>query len=441
LTLGLWGILLLGIQAGSIGQVLNPGIPVAFFQGLRAVLPLVAGSLGLFILLTKLSRDRSAGFLFVGPLGLAALYGLVGLASAFFSPDGTVALYWTAAYVSVPLVLWAIVWGNDALDSAGRIVYLNWLIVILAVAALFVAAILYLKLGTVILTPSLWLDCKLNAAWGGESGSWEGNSWYKLTSGALRPTGVGRYAAIAAIVALGGLWQGRWRYLWGAVLVAAGVLLLTSGARTSFIGIAVAAPLVVLLHGGKRAALAGLVVIALLVPLVWGTGIHRDFLNLCLRVGSIRTAEAAASEEGTSSGKSITLSGRTIVWTDGWRLFKESPLLGWGFHADRLILGTHLHNAFLHALVQTGIVGAIPFMAALILGWVLLYKALRNRAHLPGVHRHLVIQTAGILTFLSVRAITESTGAFFGVDWLILAPLLLYLQAVNRYRSGSEPAP
>jgi hypothetical protein len=430
-----WAMLVLSLQAGNVKDIFRPGSPGVFIQGLRAILPFLAGVSAAVLILAKLSRHRQGGLSLFGPLGLTAAYGLVGVASALLSPKGSLALYWAAAYLSVPLVLWAIIWGNDVLESAWRIAYLNWVIIILAVAVLFVAALLYLNLGALMLSPNDWFSCRLYS-------SYRGDSWLDLTSGALRPTGVGRYAAIAAVVALGGLWQGRWRYLWGVVLVAAGVLLLSSGARTSFIGVAAAAPLVILLQGGKRAALVGLVGLALLVPLVWGTGIHRDFLENCLRVSNTPVSSPGPVALGTPPAEpsrtwSFNSSGRTALWGAGWDLIKQSPFLGWGFHADRLLLGTHMHNALLHALIQTGLIGTVPFVSALVWAWVLQIKALRNRAQLPVVHRHLVIQVAGVLAFLSLRAIAESTGAFFGVDWLLLAPLLLYLQVVNQTRYQS----
>ena len=117
---------------------------------------------------------------------------------------------------------------------------------------------------------------------------------------------------------------------------------------------------------------------------------------------------------------------------------KESPLLGFGFHADRLKLGQHMHNAFMHSLVQTGLVGSVLLMSAFLFAWGLLLRALRNRPRLPQVHQLLVVQAGGILAFLTVRAITESSGAFFGVDWLILAPILMYLQLVGRERIDQE---
>lgn len=86
----------------------------------------------------------------------------------------------------------------------------------------------------------------------------------------------------------------------------------------------------------------------------------------------------------------------------------------------------------MHSIVQTGLIGTIPLMAALILTWWLLLRAVKKLTVLPDCHKFLVIQVAGVVAFMSIRTITESTGAFFGVDWLLLAPMMLYLELVNR---------
>jgi O-antigen ligase len=85
----------------------------------------------------------------------------------------------------------------------------------------------------------------------------------------------------------------------------------------------------------------------------------------------------------------------------------------------------------LQALLQAGLIGAIPFVAAMIFGWVSFFRIVRKLALIPGEHKHLVIQCGGVLAFLTIRSLPESTGAFFGVDWLILAPVLFYLHVVN----------
>ena len=42
--------------------------------------------------------------------------------------------------------------------------------------------------------------------------------------------------------------------------------------------------------------------------------------------------------------------------------------------------------------------------------------------------RPFLIEIAGVMVFFMIRGITESSGAFFGADWLLLAPLLAYIQ-------------
>ncbi|MCI0788541.1 MAG: O-antigen ligase family protein, partial [Chloroflexi bacterium] len=143
-----------------------------------------------------------------------------------------------------------------------------------------------------------------------------------------------------------------------------------------------------------------------------------------------QTESANVEDDPSSSGVS-TASGRTQIWAAGWKFIKLSPMLGYGFHADRLVLGTHMHNAVLHAMIQTGLLGTIPFVGAILWAWFLLIKTLRKIDRLAPMHKTAVIQSAGILVFLSFRSLPESTGAFFGIDWLLLSPLLLYLRLVN----------
>lgn len=467
LLLGLWVLLILSLQPGRIQGITNLGSPLVFFQGIRATFPLVVAGSAVAILACKSLGQRPQRFLFVGPVGLAAIYGVTGVAASTLSSDKFAALYWSVAYLSVPLVLWAIVSGRDTLDRAYRVASINRVIIVLGMATLFTTGILKLSLGGVIANPSAWLDCSPQP-------------WVDLTSNFIRDTGVGRYAALAAIIALSRLWQPKWRSLWSIILLASLMLLLYSGARTALAGFAVAVPLVILLSGGRRAALASVVVVLALTPMVWATGIHDDFIDNCIFKQVRLSGSSTASQSQTTTplrnppteklttpeqitpvaavppGKGdvsvqkpevtgglyfpvlgripegfLTFSGRTKVWRDGLALFQKSPLLGYGFQADRLLLGTHAHNSLVHALLQTGLIGTIPLLAALAWGWLLVLKAVRNRHRVPEGHKVMVTEAGAVLAFLTIRTFTESTGAFFGVDLLLLGPILLYLQVVN----------
>jgi len=130
--------------------------------------------------------------------------------------------------------------------------------------------------------------------------------------------------------------------------------------------------------------------------------------------------------------------GRTAVWEDGWGYIKSSPLIGYGFHSDRLLLGTHMHNSVMHSLIQAGFIGAILFAGSVVFAWLLFFRIVRRITLIPGAHKGLAIQCGGVLAYLTVRSIWESTGAFFGVDWLVLALVLTYLQVVNYGTQSNE---
>lgn len=593
--LGLWAILwfsLLGSFTVSLSSILQPSEPWAFVHALGKALPFFAGYLAMIIILSKLARHQPRGFSFFGPIGLTTVYGLVGLVSAFLSPDRVMSFYGAAAYLSVPLVLWAVVWGAEALERVRRLLDFTWIILVVAALGLAAYAFLYLDFASALSHPSELLTCKPLST-----------SWFVQTDRLLRSTGVGRYAALAGIIAVGGLWQGKWRFAWIPVLFISLALLLTTGARTSMVAFTVSAPLMMMLLSGKKLVGLGIIAVVVIAPVFWVTGIHDEILYGCLFTGWSRTpqpvpqeflvtpqltpqlsasesvaesvpeattklsqestkvdsspdqsasslqqkhvgisvqgqngagspnpqqnyppqpvvpdgaaptipinqspadsdekpdiasplppgtpsesqdaqtpqpiaspemqpakvtaaapsAQQAPVAAGTPSQAEIktggvptgdgrilgiipddffTLTGRTLVWADGFNLFAQSPVLGYGFHADRLKLGAHMHNSVIHALVQTGLAGTIPFLTGIVFGWVLLTRALRNLSNFSKKHRIVIVQAAGMLTFFTVRSIAESSGAFFGVDWLILSVVLLYIQLVNNSEVRGEP--
>lgn len=577
LPLALWGSLWLSVAPGQAGDILRPTAPVDFFNGFRYYLPFIAGAGAMAMILKRWDCNPSLRLLIFGPFSLAVLYGVVGLAASLLSPDGSTAIYWSAIYFSVPLVLLATFWMGDPLTQLQRLANLTWLGIIIVTAALFAIGLIYMDLGDTILHPSRFAKCEPIG------------HWFTQTGGVLRSTGVGRYAALTAVVSIAGLWHPRFGVLWGILLVGALMLLLTTGARTSIGGLMVAAPVIVLLYGGKKVAILGFAVVGTGIILHLAIGLDNRFVDQCLirkgepvvphglvatissdakgleqepstntqlpktfapnevatvptpttgmstvRTSGTRATEPASAEalqpdesqplvESTSSpsenpvqpdesqplvestnspsenpvqpngyqppalppGDSPNsllrngswasenqskesdtvpdstqlavihslvqepsalsrlkgLSGRTDVWKEAWQVFKEAPLAGQGFHADRLILGTHAHNAVIQAALQTGVLGTIPFVAAIVFGWLLALKGAIHLGELIGAHKRLFIQLAGILTFLTVRGVTESSGAYFGVDWLLLSLVLIYLQALNHSGMSAHSAP
>ena len=488
----LWGMVWLGLSSGLPGSFFNPGSIGGFVSNIRSILPLIAACVGLAVIVMRVWRYRAPGVSFISPLGLVAAYGLVGVLATIVSPDEKLALYWSAIYVAVPITLWAAVWGPTPLVHLQRLVNVTWAVVILITAILFTLAVFKLGLSSIFTDPSTFLECKAAG-------------WFDFTSGRLRETGVGRYAAIAALIAFTSLWQRNLRWLWAIIFIASLALLLSTGARGSFLGFAAGILVVILAYRSKRTLVGGLIAVAVIVPVFWITGVHQTFLDNCIARNWVnldtpaedipvlatvapdttpiesevsinggnsgsgstptsantsqapQTIESEVSINGGNSGSGSTptsantsqapqtieqkpllptegfyaFTGRTLVWERGLELFQKSPLLGYGFHADRLLIGQHLHNAVLHAMVQTGLLGTIPFVAGILFAWFLVLKGFRNLSGMSAANQRMTVQVGAVLGFLSARAFPESSGAFFGVDWLLLALILLFLQVVN----------
>lgn len=166
--------------------------------------------------------------------------------------------------------------------------------------------------------------------------------------------------------------EGPWRAprlalsLGAIALLAAGIL--RTGSRGGLLGFA-AGIAGLALCGDKRTrpARAG---IAVLAACVLGLLVSLEFRN--------QTNTAGRFERSLTDGDTA---GRLDIYDAAWTMFVEKPLLGWGGANNRFILGTHLnragrddreadrdtHNLFFAVLTEVGLVGGLPFIAALLL--------------------------------------------------------------------------
>jgi O-antigen ligase len=144
----------------------------------------------------------------------------------------------------------------------------------------------------------------------------------------------------------------------------------------------------IVLTASRGATLASIVALAI-VPLTHArlTGRQRiaALLTLALIVSGVLLFAPDTSWERLSTVPSEfargTLTGRTLIWTAGWELFREHPFLGVGSNAFRITVSRVLaepirpddsrspappaHNTFLSVLVEQGVVGFALFCALL----------------------------------------------------------------------------
>jgi len=149
----------------------------------------------------------------------------------------------------------------------------------------------------------------------------------------------------------------------------------------------------------------------LALPLVWLSGFGHASMLYLTRGGEFDP----------------TLTGRTVTWAKGWQALQQSPWAGLGFWADRYFLnGWNAHNTLLDALMQSGFLGVIPFVIAIVWVWVGVLrfyctKPAGEASSLPG-------ELLGVMTFFTVYSITEITYSFYSVGWMAMAPLFAHVQ-------------
>lgn len=404
LWLALWG----GLNT-SLERLFNFANLSDLLHGLRAPLPFIAGGVATLICL----RHRLPLWDPLSPLGLLGFYGAIGaIASVSLSPSPVIALHWTCAYLGVLPVLRVWWFSDDPLSSLKLLLNITWILIGI--------------IGTAMALMALWTTIPLKKI-----------SFYWILTllpsvggmPMVRASGIARFAAVLGLVALSRLVHAhplKHPLFWTVVFVVSVGVLWICQSVGAVLAFAVAASVVLVCRRNARLLLAGLIVAGIIAVSVSGP----------LRAYVMREKTAAS-----------LLSGRPAIWASGMELIKDSPVLGLGFQADRLFLEApyknHISNAFIHAFAQAGIAGGLPFVAAWIAVWGLLAHLLRR---VQGAERPFLIEVAAVLTFMTVRAVFESSGAFYGVDWLLLAALFAYLQAAagrtgTRSVLAAQPGP
>ena len=214
---------------------------------------------------------------------------------------------------------------------------------------------------------------------------------------------LGLMAAIGLIVgiirAFSGMRSKKLKFYWTAVALMAGLVLFLTQARTSLAGAAIA----LLLLGWfirRLRWLSGAVVVVAGCLVMY-------YLLSGKPLGIEDTVELYVTR-GNSNEQLSTLSGRTILWKTGWRMFKDSPFFGHGYAAGvridgpkyGLASGTNMHSAHMQVLVDMGAFGYIAWIS-FVLG--VLYIAYKNFSQTGRYSReHDDAVEAGLVVFMII---------------------------------------
>lgn len=144
------------------------------------------------------------------------------------------------------------------------------------------------------------------------------------------------------------------------------------------------------------------------------------------------------------------MSGRTVGWAAAWKLFLESPVIGYGFAAAARvrILGitgaSSLHGSVFDVLVGVGLLGLIPWALAILWTGMRLFR-MASFSHpwfRSAIGRSIHAEMLGVYTLVIVRSSTGSTLAMHEHTFMQLLAVTAYTVAMLRaVRSARKAQP
>ncbi len=149
---------------------------------------------------------------------------------------------------------------------------------------------------------------------------------------------------------------------------------------------------------------------------------------------------------GQSEKQFRSWSGRLTAWDYSWERFKKAPILGYGMAAgvrfgsvDKGYIGSHLHSSYFETLLNSGLIGFIPWLIGLIavLGGMLKYFLFPPRwfdAKTLAYHTEI----AAVFVFFLIRAFAGTTFVYFDHIFMMYLAIIGYLVSI---RAQPKPVP
>ncbi len=407
LPLVLWALLWLAINTDP-SQIIEPSADLnGIVSGLRAAFPLIALAVAVPSILSGISRRRRSwaetGFW---------IYGTVMIVSSTDAVPWFYTAYWGFAFVAALAVVELGLQKGDPYEFIVRLNWLSWLVTTATLVTLLIIA------RDVLIDPST------------QSGYGFINRFQEAHNGAVisRETGLSRMAAVPAVISLVFLFSGRsWQRLVSlAVFGGSAYIIWIMQSRGALLAFAGAFLFVLLLGDKKQQKIAAALVVLLFLAGAMDVLSDQGLGGLWGHV-----------TRGTGAEGFLSMSGRDYIWQDMLEHWRSSPLFGYGAQADRLF-GWNGQNALIYAMVCTGVVGTVPFVAAMVSSWRALILLITRLRSLSASERRMVEITGAILVFSTLRSYPENNAALFSVDLLLQYPAMIYLVVLSSKRTVSR---
>lgn len=231
--------------------------------------------------------------------------------------------------------------------------------------------------------------------------------------------------------------------LYAGTLVLLALLLNSLQKRTWLVGFAIVGATVMIMSGGKAGIIAGIASVTLFFVLQKRVAAGFGWLLGVLVLGGIILLATPLATHFTSyqeAGLVSTITGRTDLWKAVWPEILQHPIVGHGYLASRFVAqevempwtqAGHMHNGFIEALYNNGLVGLIIVVGIHFVIVKNLWRALKGP---PDRNAHLLaVGSSAIYVNLLINGLFNATfGGRCGAPFMLLLGLLVVSEALLR---------
>jgi O-antigen ligase len=212
--------------------------------------------------------------------------------------------------------------------------------------------------------------------------------------------------------------------------------------RTWLAGFAIVGATVMIMSGGKAGIIAGIASVTLLFVLQKRVAAGFGWLLGVLALGGIillATPLATHFITYYEQGQLSTITGRTDLWKAVWPEIMQHPIVGHGYLASRFMAqemelpwtAGHMHNGFLEALYNNGLVGLTILVGIHLVIVKNLWRTLKGP---PNRNAHLLaVGSSAIYVNLLVNGFFNATfGGRSGAPFMLLLGLLVVSEVLRQ---------
>jgi hypothetical protein len=393
-------------------------VPVDEVRLLR--ISVIAG-LVLIIGLSQLIKKNIFTIPFKGPFGAMIIYSLIAMASAIYSPMPLLSVWKGFEVFAFTFVFCHLLEKTKSVDDLKCIVNLNWLILFLILSTAYLGALISPQKAFEEVSGT-WLPYQLTGLWP-----------------RINPNSLAEISAVLSVVVLsrilGKATSFRSVAFYGSVLFLTFTTLVLAQSRTSFLAFGLAAFLLLLFHRRLFISFFVLVLVSALILVPSATGVLTTYV---LR--------------GQGQELFYSMSGRLYLWPLIFRIFMESPFLGYGFYAGQRMAFSQMlkrhsgisfstfDNTYLDVLFGIGIIGMIPLLSVLAVTWTKLLVTLRPHYFIESVKnswRILRIELIAVFFVIMARSFTGPSFHCLHINLPILLTLILSTEFMSRMKMAS----